>query len=104
MTWGWKGARKLTRNQQNLGFFGYLLLFILTFFGYARCGYLVGAFGLVMMIIYVLALIWIGNYAKRSADRHKANCILIRTEGKREKRLEIETDLRQAYDPPCNRQ
>jgi hypothetical protein len=37
-------------------------------------------------------------------DKHNANCVLVLAESNRTKRLEIETDLRRAYDPPCNRQ
>ena len=41
---------------------------------------------------------------KKCFDNHDANCVLIHAESKRARRLEIETDLREAYDPPCNRQ
>ncbi len=37
-------------------------------------------------------------------DRHGANCVLIHLEGNRTTRLAIEKDLREAYDPPCNRE
>jgi hypothetical protein len=37
-------------------------------------------------------------------DKHNANMVLVRPEGDRTARLKIETDLRQAYDFPCNRQ
>ena len=37
-------------------------------------------------------------------DTHNANCVMTYAEENKTKRLEIETDLRRAYDPPCNRQ
>jgi len=37
-------------------------------------------------------------------DKHGSNCVSIYLESNEQKRLDIETDLRRAYDPPCNRQ
>jgi hypothetical protein len=37
-------------------------------------------------------------------DKQRANCVLLYLEEDRTKRLNIETDLRQAYNPPCNQQ
>ena len=37
-------------------------------------------------------------------DKEGANCACIYIEGSKSKRLEIETDLRDYYDPPCNRE
>lgn len=44
------------------------------------------------------------HHRKPCFDRHGANSVLIYVEESRDKRLKIETDLRRAYDPPCNRQ
>jgi hypothetical protein len=45
------------------------------------------------------------NHERKACfDRYKANCILIFAEKDEKRRLAIETDLRQAYNPPCNRQ
>jgi|SRR6516162_934822 len=37
-------------------------------------------------------------------DQHGANCVCIYVEREETIRRAIETDIRQAYDPPCNRQ
>ena len=37
-------------------------------------------------------------------DRHGADHVFLRSESKRQKRLDIETAVRQKYDPPCNKQ
>ncbi len=37
-------------------------------------------------------------------DTHDANCICIYPEENEDRRLSIETDLRRAYNPPCNDQ
>jgi hypothetical protein len=37
-------------------------------------------------------------------DRNGANTLLIHAENERSSRLAVETDLRQAYNPPCNKQ
>lgn len=37
-------------------------------------------------------------------DKNGANCLLIYAEKNRDTRLKIEVDLRNAYNPPCNRQ
>jgi len=37
-------------------------------------------------------------------DKNGANCLLIYSEKNRDMRLKIEADLRNAYNPPCNRQ
>ena len=37
-------------------------------------------------------------------DRKHANCVCVLPENDQDRRLAIETDLRRAYDPPCNRQ
>ena len=37
-------------------------------------------------------------------DRKHANCVCVLAENDQDRRLAIETDLRRAYDPPCNRQ
>jgi len=36
-------------------------------------------------------------------DKNGANCLLIYSEKNRDMRLKIEADLRNAYNPPCNR-
>jgi len=74
-------------------------------------------------VIYVMAkddgssyhLIYIGetgdasqrpfNHERKDCfDRHGANSVFIHVEGDPTTRLRIETDLRNAYNPPCNRQ
>jgi hypothetical protein len=37
-------------------------------------------------------------------DKHKADCVCVYLEEEKKTRLAIETDLRERYDPPCNRQ
>lgn len=37
-------------------------------------------------------------------DENGANCVCIYPEGNKSTRLTIETDLREKYDPPCNRE
>ena len=37
-------------------------------------------------------------------DRKHANCVCVFPENDQDRRLAIESDLRRAYDPPCNRQ
>jgi len=46
----------------------------------------------------------LNHHRKACFDRHGSNAILLHVEGDHKKRLTIETDLREAYDPPCNRQ
>jgi hypothetical protein len=46
----------------------------------------------------------LNHHRQACFDKHRANCVLIHVEENRDKRLEIETDLRKAYDPPCNQQ
>ena len=41
---------------------------------------------------------------KHCFDRKHANCVCVFPENDQDRRLAIETDLRRAYDPPCNRQ
>lgn len=45
----------------------------------------------------------LNHQRKKCFDQHDANCVLIYAESGRERRLEIEADLRKAYNPPCNR-
>ena len=37
-------------------------------------------------------------------DRKHANCVSVLAENDEDRRLAIEADLRQAYEPPCNQQ
>ena len=46
----------------------------------------------------------LNHHRKACFDEHNANCVCIYTETDENRRLEIETDLRQNYNPPCNRQ
>jgi hypothetical protein len=46
----------------------------------------------------------LNHHRKKCFDNNDANCVLIYAEGDHDRRLEIETDLRRAYDPPCNRE
>jgi hypothetical protein len=44
------------------------------------------------------------HHRKACFDRRGANAVLIHVESDPTTRLTIETDLRRAYDPPCNQQ
>ena len=45
------------------------------------------------------------NHHRQSCfDKNWYNCISVYTENNEDERLEIETDLIDKYDPPCNRQ
>jgi hypothetical protein len=45
------------------------------------------------------------NHERKACfDKHGADHLLLYLEENEKKRFEIETDLRQAYDPVCNRQ
>ena len=44
------------------------------------------------------------NHREHCFDRKHANCVCVLAENDQDERLAIETDLRRAYDPPCNRQ
>ena len=46
----------------------------------------------------------LNHHRKACFDRQGANALLIHAQSDRSTRLAIETDLREAYDPPCNRQ
>jgi hypothetical protein len=43
-------------------------------------------------------------HRKDCFDRHGVDHVLIRAENDEKTRLTVETDLRQTYVPPCNRQ
>jgi predicted GIY-YIG superfamily endonuclease len=44
------------------------------------------------------------HHRKDCFDRHGVDHVLIRAENDEKTRVTVETDLRQTYDPPCNRQ
>lgn len=46
----------------------------------------------------------LNHHRKACFDRHKANCILTHSQADGKKRLAIEKDLREAYNPTCNRE
>lgn len=46
----------------------------------------------------------LNHHRKQCFDRKGADTVCILVESDRDRRLAIETDLRQNYDPPCNRQ
>lgn len=46
----------------------------------------------------------LNHHCKDCFDKHGANAVSILRESSRSRRLEIETDIRRALNPPCNRQ
>ncbi len=46
----------------------------------------------------------LNHHRKACFDREGANCVCVYTESKKSERLKIETDLREFYDPSCNRE
>ncbi len=44
------------------------------------------------------------HHRQRCFDRHGYNAISVHHESDEDRRTEVETDLRQALDPPCNRE
>ncbi len=45
------------------------------------------------------------NHERKACfDKHGADHLLLYLKSDKQKRINVETDLRQAYDPPCNRQ
>lgn len=46
----------------------------------------------------------LNHHRKECCDWKEANCVCVLPESSRQTRLVIESDLREAYDPPCNRE
>ncbi len=46
----------------------------------------------------------LNHHRKECFDRKGANCVCIYPESDKDTRLEIETDLRENYKPPCNQE
>lgn len=46
----------------------------------------------------------LNHHRKDCFDRKGANCVCVLPESNKQTRLAIESDLMEAYDPPCNRE